>query len=261
MVKRETIAHLAQDKQEQMLLCQICERMEAAERKNIFFASGFLSEREQALVQQLLFDFPMTFFGGVEGAERKICCYLPDYFDEAELYGEQSPVCAVRAEFFEKDSLSHRDFLGALIAAGLKRSCIGDIFVQQGRADFLLQREMLPFILQNLRSAGKAALHLLEIPLSDLQSPEKTVRTLRETVPSLRLDCVLCAGFSISRQKAAEYIAAGKVELDHFLCQKAEKTVSEGAVLSARGLGKIQLISVDGTTRKGRIGVTINRFM
>lgn len=261
MEKREKIEKLTQDKDEIMLLARVYDRVTAAERRNVPTATAFLSAREQALTQQLLRGTELHFFGGTDGAERKMCCWLPDYLDEAWLLSEEGPCAAVRAEFFARDSLTHRDFLGALMGAGIKRETVGDIFVSEGQCDFLVTREILPYVLQNLTSAGRAKLTLRQLALSELRVPEEKVRTVRDTVASLRLDSIVSAGFSISRAKAALYIESGKTELAHLPCVKTDRAVAEGDVISVRGLGKIRLEEITGTTRKGRTGVKISRFV
>ena len=75
------------------------------------------------------------------------------------------------------------------------------------------------------------------------------------------LDAVAAAAFSISRGKAAELIAAGRVNLDHVPCLKPDKPVAEGAVLTARGFGKAKLKEVGGLSKKGRTGITIERYL
>lgn len=261
MSLRETIAHLAVDKDEEMLLLHVAERMTAAESRNIPAASGFLSGREQMLVQQILHGMQIRFFGGREGAERAVCCYVPEYLDDTWLFGEDGPVAAVRASFFEQDKLTHRDFLGSLMGCGIKRETVGDIYVSEGKCDFLVTREILPYVLQNLESAGRTKLHLEQIPLSELYAPQAKTKTVRDTVSSLRLDGVVSAGFSISRGKAADAIAAGKVEVNFTTCTKADKTVAEGDSISLRGLGKMRLTEVGGNTKKGRISIVIDRFL
>ena len=62
-------------------------------------------------------------------------------------------------------------------------------------------------------------------------------------------------------QRAAELIAAGRVNLDHAACLKPDKQVVQGAVLTARGLGKAKLIEVGGLTKKGRVGIVIERYL
>ena len=78
---------------------------------------------------------------------------------------------------------------------------------------------------------------------------------------SLRLDAVAASAFSLSRGKAAELIAAGKVSLDHVPCEKPDKPVSEGAVLTVRGLGKARLAECGKVTKKGRIALRIERYV
>ena len=87
------------------------------------------------------------------------------------------------------------------------------------------------------------------------------VKLIRDTVSSLRLDAVTATAFSMSRGRAAELIAAGRVNLDHAPCLKPDKPVAEGAVLTARGFGRARLREVGGLSKKGRTGITIERYL
>ncbi len=200
-------------------------------------------------------------FGGYEAAERKMVVYLPDYLEEDDLYGQDSPLIALRATYYEADALSHRDFLGALMGSGIGRETVGDICVGKGSTDFFVTKEIAPYILQNFESAGRTKLKITQIPLADVVIPQAETQTLRDTVASLRLDSILSAGFRISRSTAAEYIAAGKAAIDGIVCEKADRLVSQGAKISARGLGKMKLTAVNGQTKKGRISVVIDRYV
>ena len=261
MDKREQIAHLAATREEEMLLLRVCEKLDTAMQRDIPAATNFLSKREQMLVCEVLRGAPVRFFGGLSTAEREIGCYLPDYLDENWLTGEDGPVAAVRAAFFERDTLTHRDFLGARMGAGIKRETVGDIYVAPGRCDFVVLRELRDYVLQNLPSAGRTKLTLAPLELAELSAPAAAVKTRHDTVSSLRFDSVLASAFSLARGKAAALIESGRAELDHALCQKPDKPVSEGSILSVRGLGRARLDSVDGTTKKGRIGITVSRFI
>ena len=261
MDRREQIAHLAATREEEMLLVRVCEKLDSAVQRDIPAATNFLSKREQMLVCEVLRGAPIRFFGGLSTAEREISCYLPDYLDESWLESEDGPIAAVRASYFEGDTLTHRDFLGALMGCGIKRETVGDIYVATGRCDFLVTREVLPYLLQNFLSAGRTKLHVERIMVPDVSVPEQKVRQIRDTVPSLRLDGIVSSGFSISRGKAADYIAAGKCELNYAPCVKGDKQTAEGDVITVRGLGKIRLDAVGGNTKKGRICVEITRFL
>lgn len=261
MDKREQIARMAQTKDDEMLLAKVYERMTNAAARNIPAYTGFLSKREQMLVSELLRGQEIRFYGGPALAEREICCWLPDYLDESWLGSEDGPIAAVRAVYFEGDALTHRDFLGALMGCGVGRGTVGDIYVAEGRCDFLVTREILPYLLQNFLTAGRTKLHVQRIALMDVSVPEQKTRTIRDTVSSLRLDGVVSSGFSISRGKAADYIAAGKCERNYAPCTKADRPVAEGDLISIRGLGKIRLETVGGNTKKGRISIEITRFL
>ena len=261
MEKRDRIERLAADRDEQMLLARVYDRMTAAQQRGIPGTTCFLTQREQQLAAQLLPELALTFFGGAEGCERAVCCWLPDYLDESWLSSEDGPVAAARAEYYEPDALSHRDFLGALMGSGIKRETVGDIFAAPGRCDFFVTREILPYVLQNLGSAGRTKLRLRALPLGEVQRPEAQVKTIRDTVSSLRLDGVVSSGFGLSRGRAAEAVESGKLELNYLTCTKPDKPVAEGDVISVRGLGKIRLESAGGTTKKGRIPIVFSRFI
>lgn len=158
-------------------------------------------------------------FGGYEDAERKMLIFLPDYLDEASLHGEDSPCVCLRAAFFQGDSPSHRDFLGALMGAGVGRETVGDICVDKGSCDFFVTAEIAPYLLQTFTSAGRTKLHLSQIPLSGVHIPEPEIKEIRDTLASLRLDSVISSGFRIGRSLAAQYVSAGKAAIDGLPCE------------------------------------------
>ena len=84
---------------------------------------------------------------------------------------------------------------------------------------------------------------------------------VRDTVAALRLDAVMAAGFSLSRGRAAEHISAGRVNLNWQECRKGDRTVAQGDVISCRGLGKCRITEVGGLSRKGRVTVTLERYI
>ena len=259
---RSNIEKIANNPDDRVLLAKLWDKINAGIRRNIPANTCFLSPREQEMARFLFGDVPgLSFFGGYEEAERRMLVYLPDYLDEESLYDEDSPMVCLRAAFFEEDALSHRDFLGALMGAGIARETVGDICVGKGCCDFFVTAEIAAYIEQNFLSAGRTRLHLSKIHLRDAAIPEPEVKEIKDTVASLRLDSVISSGFRIGRSLAAQYINAGKAAIDGLPCEKADKPVSEGAKISVRGLGKIKLQTVNGKTKKDRISITIHRYI
>lgn len=255
----DKIAHTAEDK---LLLAKLWDKITAGMRKNIMASTCFLTPREQEMARYLFGEQQGLYaFGGYEDAERKMLVFLPDYLEKDALYDGDSPVVCLRCTFFQGDSPSHRDFLGALMGAGVAREALGDICVGQGRCDFFVTREIAPYILQNFTGAGRTKVRLDSIPVNEAEIPDSEVKEIRDTLASLRLDSLISSGFRIGRSLACQYISAGKAAIDGLPCEKPDKMVSEGAKISVRGLGKIRLTSVNGETKKGRISVTIHKYI
>ena len=255
----ERIAHTPEDR---MLLAKVWDKVNAGLRRNIPGNTCFLTPRELEMTRYLFGDLEGLYaFGGYEGAERKMLVFLPDYLDENALYEEDSPLVCLRAKFYEGDCPSHRDFLGALMGAGIAREGLGDICVGKDCCDFFVTAEISPYILQNFTSAGRAKVSLNRIPLSEVSVPEPEVKEIKDTLASLRLDSVISLGFRIGRSLAAQYIGAGKAAINGLPCEKPDKAVTEGDKISLRGMGKIKLKTVGGQTKKGRISVVIDRYV
>ncbi len=259
---RNNIEKIAQNQEDKILLAKVWDKITTGMRRNIPANSCFLSPREQEMTRFLFGNQDgLISFGGYEDAERKMLVFLPEYLDKDYFSEDDSPVACLRAEFYDGDSPSHRDFLGALLGSGIARDCIGDICVGKGSCDFFVTAEIAPYLLQNFASAGRTKLRLSRIPLSQVSVPEPTVQVIKDTLASLRLDSVISSGFRIGRSLAAQYISAGKAAIDGLPCEKPDKSVIEGAKISVRSLGKIKLASVNGTTKKGRISVVIHRYV
>ncbi len=261
-MERSNIEKIAQSSEDKVLLARLWDKIQTGMRKNIFVFTRFLSPRELELSRYLFGNLPgLTAFGGHPEAERRILCWMPEYLDETSLYLEDSPVVCLRAVYYQEDTLSHRDFLGALMGAGVSRDTVGDICVSKGSCDFFVSAEVVPWLLQNFTGAGRTKLHLEQIPLTEARIPTPEVKEIRDTLASLRLDSVISAGFRVSRGVAAQHISAGRAAIDGLPCEKADKPVEEGVKISVKGLGKIHLKTVGGQTKKGRISVVIDRYI
>ena len=259
---RSNIEKIAQSAEDKVLLAKIWDKINAGLRKNIPANTCFLSPRELEMARFLFGDLEgLHAFGGYEEAERKMLVYLPDYLDESALLEEDSPLICLRAEFYHGDSPSHRDFLGALMGAGIGRETVGDICVGKESCDFFVTAEIAPYVEQNFTSAGRTHVRISRIPPDQVNIPEPEVKEIRDTLASLRLDSVISSGFRIGRSLASQYVTQGKAAIDGLPCEKPDKAVAEGCKISVRGLGKIKLTAINGKTKKDRISVTIHRYI
>lgn len=260
MNKSELLDKVARDAEERLLLSRLWDKIEAA-RRGAPAHTGFLSSAQQDAALRLLnaAGHPRHLFaGGWPDAERKVCALLPDWQEPEDW---EAPYTALRCTWRSEDKLTHRDFLGAILGAGLDREKVGDILVRESQCDIFVFKELVPYLLQNFTGAGRARLRVEEIPLEEAEAPRRAVKTVRDTVSSLRLDAVMATGFSMGRGRAAELIAGGRVELNHRPCLKTDRAVSQGDVLTCRGLGKCVVTEIGGQSKKGRTILTMERYL
>lgn len=258
MERSRHIAAIAEGEEERLTLVRVCDRLERAMEREQPAATAFLSAREQALVRQLL---PACgFWGGTEGAERAVACYLPEYLTREDFF-DGGVIACLRASFYENNALSHRDVLGALMGAGLRRDAVGDIYLHENSCEFFVLAELADYLLDNLTSAGRHALHLERVDPVQVQRPAQQTKELRLSVASLRLDSVISGAFHLSRGAAADAIRAGRAAVNSLTCLKPDRTVAENDELSLRGAGKLRVLHLDGETRRGRTALTVGIYL
>ena len=265
MTKTELLNKLARDGEERLLLARTLDKLELARNRGVPSHTGFLSPHERAAVEGLIRaeGWPSHLFtGGFADAERTVCAFLPDWLEgEDWLDGQEyNPIRAIRCTW-TGGGLTHRDFLGAILGLGLDREKVGDLLVGDGSCDVLALEDVADFLLLHLDQAGRVRLKVSPIGLDEISPPAVQVKTVRDTVSSLRLDAVASSGFSTSRGKAADLISSGKVQLNHQECLKPDRPVSEGDVISCRGFGKCVVKEVGGPSKKGRIMIVLERYV
>ena len=188
--------------------------------------------------------------GGVEHAERQVGFFLPDWLTPEDFdVSEELRAVLITHRF---GTLSHRDYLGALLALGVKREWLGDILVEEGGATVLCLKSIESTLL-TLEQVGRWGVKTAPVPLDEITPPQRKVRPVTFTVQSARLDAVTSGLFGLSRTAAAERIRVGDVHLNYELCQRPDAAVQPGDILSLRGSGKACLTAVGGQSRKGRV--------
>jgi RNA-binding protein YlmH len=157
-------------------------------------------------------------------------------------------------------ALSHRDFLGALLALGIVRGKIGDIIVGDGKCTVFAEKTVASFIVQNLIKVGAAG---VKCSISDggIAVREEHFQRLSGTVASERLDCVVSSLTGRSRSAAAELIAGGLVSVDFETRCENSSEISGGATVSIRGHGRFVIDRLGPRTRKGRLSFEARKYL
>ena len=266
VTKKELLDRCARDREERVLLARVLDRLELAQCRDVPAHTAFLSPGEQASVTDLLNAWGRPrhlFWGGYPDSERKVCIFPSSWADDESCTAvPEGPVAAFQAKFPPEAKLTHRDILGSLMGLGITRAVLGDILMPgPGLCQVIALRESLPILLSQWEGAGRWKVDLAQIPLEQVVLQPVQVRTIRDTVATPRLDAVLAAGFSVSRGRAAGLISTGKVSLNHRVCQKTDRQVAQGDVLTCRGLGKCVVKEVPGQSKKGRTVLVLERYV
>ena len=226
-----------------------------------FAASRFLTPAQAVLVEQKFKRngaSDLSFDGGFDNAEYTRAIFTnPDW----GMYERDELFAALKFSYRPQDKLSHRDILGALMALGIKRDTLGDIICGDDAAYLVCLPELAAYIAESLVKAGRAGVSASTITLAELPSREENLKLKTDTVASLRLDVILCAAYNLSRTKASALIAANRVSVNHQPCLHASKELTEGALISVRGMGRAKLVEVGGTSKKRRIFIQIGIYV
>ena len=216
---------------------------------------GFLSEEEAAFLNSLQ-KKEVMFFGGSVNAERVFLGAFPENIPKSE---KAFPIKALALNYRKQKNLTHRDFLGSVLALGIKREAVGDILIEDGRAVLFVSSAVAPLILSELKTVGREGVTVTEGADERLPEAERREQAVF-TVSSLRLDCVIAAVFSLSRNSATEFIQQKLVRVNSIVAEKPTKQIFEGDKISLRGKGKFTLKLLNGETKKGRLKIIVEKY-
>ncbi len=193
-------------------------------------------------------------FGGFTNAQRQMLCISQE---NAPL--SHFPICCIKVEYNLPKTLSHRDFLGALMSLRIKRSKIGDISVCENYAYIAVSNTVSSAVAMQLQSVGSCRVHC-EI-CSEFPGDIKTELTpIRASVSSLRLDSVIAAALKISRQNAQTLIRRFGAKLNCRDVFSPDARLCENDVFSVKGYGKFELSEIVGQSKKGKTIIIINKY-
>ena len=227
-------------------------------QRDIVTFSDFLNLNEQNMVSSLKRQFPqivMEIFGGYENAERQMVAFHPD----ALAFTWEYPIDCLKIEpkaIKFSESLTHRDYLGALLNLGIERSVIGDIVVQEKAAWFFCQNKMTDFFLDNLCRVRHTNILITKVDDPD-KLPCPKLEAINGTCASVRLDSLIALAFKASRSSMVSYIESGQVFVNGKLITSNGYEPKEGDIVSVRGKGRFIFDGVSHQTKKGRCGVHI----
>lgn len=257
MIKWTNIA----DEEEKQFLKTLINYSEKSERQYRMLSTCFYNkEWMEEMIRKYSIHNTLTrydFMGGYEYAERQVIVF--GY--EASYMDMPISVIKITVKTGIGKSLTHRDFLGALLALGIKRNMIGDILLKPFGAYVIIMKELSEFICCHLSGVGRyQKIMVEEILFSEMEVEPPAFKECSTTVSSLRVDAIFAATFGLSRSEIAKYLQGDKGKVNGMLIA-ASHCMKVGDVGTLRGYGKMRLAAVNGITKKERLHVTIEKYI
>ena len=213
----------------------------------------------------------ICFFGGYFEAQRKQIFLLPEYISFS---AEEMNIFDVIEEDFDNSivalkisgsgfrTLSHRDYLGSILALGIEREKLGDICVLDGgNAIVFCSTEIVDFLIFELTSSGNDKVKIEKVSIDKNMASMQKYQGFTDTVASDRLDCVVASLFNLSREKGQNLIKGGFVEFNYETASKPDSRVDKGDIISARGYGKFIVRDISQATKKGRLRLFADKYI
>ena len=250
------------DKEESFFRKRILDLEQSCYQKNIETHSLFLNAEEQTVLRTMHLSAgtgKVVSAGGFDDAERRIVCFLPDYMDEVpeDLFAFLR-IAPVSPKF--ADTLSHRDFLGALMSLGIRREMVGDISIADNTAHVVVLRPVAAAVIENLTSVRHTTVLVSEERPEDLKMSVRTEERSVNTA-SFRIDAMIAAVYHVSRSQAGELLRTGRVFLNSAAQENGAAVMKPGDILTVRGSGRFRLLEESHITKKGRMFVRIEVFL
>ena len=214
---------------------------------------GFINEHETQVIKDAVYlTDDCYFFGGYTDAQRVIL--------GAGVSGnDEFPICALKFLYKKEYKLTHRDFLGSLMSLGIERSTVGDILVFDSYAVVFVKSELADYIKQEITKIGRVGVRIVDEDLIDFEYVSE-YDELSFTVSSLRLDVIVSAICSVSRDKSQQFIKSDLVSVNHKIENNNSKTLVVGDVITVRKFGKFVFAEDNGLSKKGKCKILVKHF-
>ena len=261
MADRDKIIRYFKASGDEALASHLVDLAEHAHKTGRYQVSDFLDPHGLNMAEIVAANFSTIHLdvnGGFPGAERQRAAFIADDFPGKVDFNLAGFLVQWDQRYYH---LGHRDILGAFMGIGCKREVLGDIVLLENGAQFVCEQALSNYITANLTTVGAAAVTLTAVPVTALQAKEEKVKEISATVAALRLDAVAAAGYGTSRSRMADEIKSQNVKVNWQDVKNAAQAVKAGDVISFRGRGRVEVAEVRGMTKKGRLSITLKRYV
>mgnify|MGYP001478693436 CR=1 FL=1 len=240
-------------KGEEVFVKKVLDYLDQVQYKQRLILTQFLDPYHQSIVKSVIGhqdEVQVLENGGFIHSESQRIIIAP-YFYEIEKEDFEIVVCKIiYAKNFEK--LTHRDILGALMSLGIKRELFGDIM--EVAEEFGIQvhalitvKDIYEYLKDHLSMIKRSKVKFVEWDEEIEVKNDYLVKSF--IVSSFRLDKIISSFYKISRQKAAEFIRAGHVKVNHKPVEQINYLCNNKDIISFKKHGRVMFVDCNKQTR------------
>ena len=229
-------------------------------RNNQYIFTDFLSMADMSVYFECEREFSyagVTVWNGNGSYERGMLRFgNPEAFGYEEDFPIDILLISPLAEKFA-EKLSHRDFLGALMNAGIERDVLGDIIVDEKRAYLFCENRMTDYIISSLTRVRHTSVMVKKVDsIPEIESRQPKEVTIQ--VASERIDGVVSKVYHLSRGDSAELFTSQKVFLNGRLMENYSHQLKAGDIVSVRGFGRFTYKGCGSVSKKGKLNALVD---
>lgn len=235
-------------KGEEVFVKKVLDYLDQVQYKQRLILTQFLDPYHQSIVKSVIGhqdEVQVLENGGFIHSESQRMIIAP-YFYEIEKEDFEIVVCKIiYAKKFEK--LTHRDILGALMSLGIKRELFGDIVEKDKDFYLAVDRHIYEYLKDHLSMIKRSKVKFVEWDEEIEVKNDYLVKSF--IVSSFRLDKIISSFYKISRQKAAEFIRAGHVKVNHKPVEQINYLCNNKDIISFKKHGRVMFVDCNKQTR------------
>ena len=235
-------------KREEVFVKKVLDYLDQVQYKQRLILTQFLDPYHQSIVKSVIGhqdEVQVLENGGFIHSESQRMIIAP-YFYEIEKEDFEIVVCKIiYAKNFEK--LTHRDILGALMSIGIKRELFGDIVEKDKDFYLAVDQHIYEYLKDHLSMIKRSKVKFVEWDEEIEVKNDYLVKSF--IVSSFRLDKIISSFYKISRQKAAEFIRAGHVKVNHKPVEQINYLCNNKDIISFKKHGRVMFVDCNKQTR------------
>ena len=156
-------------------------------------------------------------------------------------------------------TLEHKNYLGNILALGIKREILGDLIVKNDECYGIILENMFDFLKENLLRINSSPIEIFEVDENEV--PQNEFKELNIRLSSLRLDSLVSELTNLSRAMSVNCINLGNVQVNYEIQREKSCRIAVGDTVIIKKYGKFKIIEESGLTKKDKVKLIVRKYI